>query len=183
MSAVGPDPRAQALSNLLLPVGGEQAANGSRQSPPADPAPEVLDGGSHGDMRDQPVSDIVKQVTDEAKTLVGQEIKLAKAEMTEKAKEIGIGAGMFGGAGYSLHLAGLGLMLTVIFALSTAMPAWLAALIVTVVFVAIAGVLALTGKKRIQKAGPPVPEETIESVKQTFETVKEEAKWGLGQTR
>ena len=184
MSAVGPDPRAQALSNLLLPVGDEQAAtNGSSQSPPEQPAPEVLDGGSHGDMRDQPVSDIVKQVTDEAKTLVGQEIKLAKAEMTEKAKDIGIGAGMFGGAGYTLHLAALGLMLTLIFALSTAMPAWLAALIVTVVFVAIAGVLALTGKKRIQKAGPPVPEETIESVKQTIETVKEEAKWGLGQTR
>jgi uncharacterized membrane protein YqjE len=183
MSAVGPDPRAQALSSLLLPVGGEQAANGSTQSPPEQPAPEVLDGGSHGDMRDQPVSDIVKQVSDEAKTLVGQEIKLAKAEMTEKAKEIGIGAGMFGGAGYTLHLAALGLMLTLIFALSTAMPAWLAALIVTVVFVAIAGVLALTGKKRIQKAGPPVPEETIESVKQTIETVKEEAKWGLGQTR
>jgi uncharacterized membrane protein YqjE len=184
MSAVGPDPRAQTLSNLLLPVGGEQAAtNGSTQSPPEQPAPEVLDGGSHGDMRDQPVSDIVKQVSEEAKTLVGQEIKLAKAEMTEKAKEIGIGAGMFGGAGYTLHLAALGLMLTMIFALSTAMPAWLAALVVTVVFVAIAGVLALTGKKRIQKAGPPVPEETIESVKQTIETVKEEAKWGLGQTR
>jgi uncharacterized membrane protein YqjE len=183
MSAVGPDPRAQALSNLLLPVGGEQASNGSTQTSSERPAPEVLDGGSHGDMRDQPVSDIVKQVSDEAKTLVGQEIKLAKAEMTEKAKEIGIGAGMFGGAGYTLHLAALGLMLTLIFALSTAMPAWLAALIVTVVFVAIAGVLALTGKKRIQKAGPPVPEETIESVKQTIETVKEEAKWGLGQTR
>jgi hypothetical protein len=54
---------------------------------------------------------------------------------------------------------------------------------VTVVFVAIAGGLALAGKKRIQKAGPPIPEETIESVKQTIETVKEEAKWGLGQTR
>jgi len=186
MSAVGPDPRAQALSNLLLPVGGEQAANGSAQPSREQPAPEVLDGShsaSHGDLREQPVSDIVKQVSDEAKTLVGQEIKLAKAEMTEKAKEIGIGAGMFGGAGYTLHLAALGLMLTLIFALSTAMAAWLAALIVTVVFVAIAGVLAITGKKRIEKAGPPVPEETIESVKQTIETVKEEAKWGLGQTR
>jgi len=183
MSAVGPDPRAQALSSLLLPVGGEQAANGSSQPPSEQPAPDVLDGGSHGDMRDQSVADIVKQVSEEAKTLVGQEIKLAKAEMSEKAKEIGIGAGMFGGAGYTLHLAALGLMLTLIFALSTAMPAWLAALVVTVVFAAIAGVLAITGKKRIKKAGPPVPEETIESVKQTIETVKEEAKWGLGQTR
>jgi hypothetical protein len=74
-------------------------------------------------------------------------------------------------------------MLCLIFALATVMPAWLAALVVTVVFVAIAGALALVGKKRIQKAGPPIPEATIESVKQTIETVKEEAKWGLGQTR
>jgi predicted naringenin-chalcone synthase len=63
------------------------------------------------------------------------------------------------------------------------MAAWVAALIVTVVFVAGAAALALAGKKRLKKAGPPVPEETIESVKQTIETVKEEAKWGLGQTR
>ena len=115
--------------------------------------------------------------------MLSQEVKLAKAEMTEKAKQIGVGAGMVGGAGYLAHLTALALMLCLIFALATFMPAWLAALIVTVVFAAGAGVLALAGKKRIQKAGPPVPEETVESVKQTIETVKEEAKWGLGQTR
>ena len=135
------------------------------------------------DKRDEPVGDLLKQVRDEASTLVGQEVKLATAEMTEKAKQLGVGAGMFGGAGYTLHLASLGLMLCLIFALATAMAAWLAALIVTVVFVAIAGALAAVGRKRIEKAGPPVPEEAIESVKQTIETVKEEVKWGLGQTR
>ncbi len=139
--------------------------------------------GSHGDLRDAPISDVVKQVSDEARTLAGQELKLAKAEVTGSVKEVGIGAGMFGAAGYAAHLAALGLILTIIFALSTAMEAWLAALIVTAVLVAIAGVLALTAKKRIQEAGPPLPKETIESVKQTIETVKEEAKWGLGQTR
>jgi uncharacterized membrane protein YqjE len=135
------------------------------------------------DLRDEPISDLVKQVSDEAKTLVSQEIKLAKVEMADKAKEVGIGAGMFGGAGYFGHLAALGLMLTIIFALATFMPAWVAALIVTIVFGAAAGALALIGKKRIQQAGPPIPEQTVESVKQTIETVKEEAKWGLGQTR
>jgi uncharacterized membrane protein YqjE len=151
----------------------------------ARPAPEVLDASRAGssDKRDESAADLLKQVSDEATTLVRQEIKLAAAEMTEKAKQVGVGAGMFGGAGYTLHLASLGLMLCLIFALATAMAAWLAALVVTVVFVAIAGVLALVGKKRIQKAGPPIPEEAIESVKQTIETVKEEAKWGLGQTR
>jgi uncharacterized membrane protein YqjE len=151
----------------------------------ARPAPEVLDASRprSSDKRDESATDLLKQVSDEATTLMRQEIKLATAEMTEKAKQVGVGAGMFGGAGYTLHLASLGLMLCLIFALATAMAAWLAALIVTVVFVAIAGVLALAGKKRIQKAGPPIPEEAIESVKQTIETVKEEAKWGLGQTR
>jgi uncharacterized membrane protein YqjE len=166
------------------------------QQPAAGDASSVNGGGSQqhplevtavssgqGDMRDEPIADLVKNVSEEAKTLVSQEIRLAKAEMTEKVKAIGVGAGMFGGAGYILHLAALGLMLTIIFALSTAVAAWLAALIVTVVFVAVAGVLALTAKKRIQEAGPPVPEETMQSVKQTIETVKEEAKWGLGQTR
>jgi uncharacterized membrane protein YqjE len=147
------------------------------------PRQEVVVNGSLGDLRDEPIGDLVKQVSAEAKTLAGQQFKLAKTELTEKAKDVGIGAGMVGGAGYALHLAALGLLLTIIFALATAMQAWLAALIVTVVFAAIAGALALKGKQRIKQAGPPVPEHTIESVKQTIETVKEEATWGLGQTR
>jgi uncharacterized membrane protein YqjE len=142
---------------------------------------EVLSGSS--DLRGEPISDLVKQVSDEAKSLLQQEFTLAKVEMTEKAKQVGIAGGMLGAAGYMSHLAALGLMLTLIFALATFMPAWGAALIVTVLFVAGAATLALAGKKRMKKAGPPVPEETIESVKQTIETVKEEAKWGLGQTR
>ncbi len=140
-------------------------------------------GNESGDLRDEPISDLVKQVSDQGSSLAQQEIKLAKAEMAGKAKDFGIGAGLFGGAGYVAHLAGLALMLTIIFALAEAMPAWLAALIVTVVFGAVAGVLALRAKKRIEQAGPPIPEQTVESVKQTIETVKEEAKWGLGQTR
>jgi len=175
MAATGPDPRAQSLSGLLLPVPGDSSNNGAQAGP------EIVNGSP--DLREEPFSDLVKQVSEEASTLVRNEIKLAKAEMSEKAKEVGIGAGMFGGAGYLTHLASIGLMLSLIFALSTAMPAWLAALIVTIVFVAVAGALALAGKKRIKNAGPPIPEETIESVKQTIETVKEEAKWGLGQTR
>lgn len=177
--SVGPDPRAQELSALLLPVDGDAESDG--RSAAAQQPPDVVHGSA--DLREEPLSDLVQQVSEETKALVGQEIKLAKAEMTEKAKEVGVGAGMVGGAGYTLHLAALGLMLTIIFALATFMPAWLAALIVTIVFVAGAAALAAMGRKRIKKAGPPMPEETIESVKQAIETVKEEAKWGLGQTR
>ena len=139
----------------------------------------------HGtpDLRDEPIGDLLKQVKQEGATLAAQEVKLAKAEMTEKAKEVGIGAGLFGGAGYVAYLATIALMICIIFALAEAMPVWLAALIVAVVLGAVAGVLTLKGKQHIQEAGPPIPEQTVESVKQTIETVKEEAKWGLGQTR
>jgi sporulation protein YlmC with PRC-barrel domain len=142
----------------------------------------VSNGASHGDLRDAPVGEVVKRVSDEARTLLGQEARLAKAEMTGKVKDVGIGAGMFGGAGYVAHLAALGLMLTIVFALATAIDAWLAALIVTVVLAATATALVFMGRKRIQNAGPPVPEQAIESIRHTVDTVKEEAKWGLGQT-
>jgi putative superfamily III holin-X len=156
---------------------GSGSANGVVRAGPGVPAVPA------SDRRDEPVSDLLKQVSDEASMLVRQELLSAKAEMAGKGKQIGVGAGMVGGAGYALHLASLGLMLCLIFALATVMAAWLAALVVTVAFVAVAGVLAALGKKRIKSAGPPVPEEAIESVKQTIQTVKEEAKWGLGQTR
>ncbi|HEV7804719.1 MAG TPA: phage holin family protein [Solirubrobacteraceae bacterium] len=158
--------------------------DGASAEPPTAALPQVYGNGHPpGDLRDAPIADVVKQVKEEASTLAGQELKLAKAEISEKAKEIGVGAGMFGGAGYVAYLASLALLLCVVFALAEVMPAWLASLIVAVVLGAVAGVLALNAKKRIKRAGPPIPEQTVESVKQTIETVKEEAKWGLGQTR
>lgn len=153
---------------------------------PPSTGPQTRAPGSSGgssDPREQPVSDLLQQVKEEGATLVGQEMRLAKAEMSGKVKDVGIGAGMFGGAGYVANLAAVALMLTIIFALAEVMDPWLAALIVTVLFGAIAAVLALSAKKKIQKAGPPIPEQTVESVKQTIQTVKEEAKWGLGQKR
>jgi uncharacterized membrane protein YqjE len=196
MGLAGPERRAQELSSLLIPPSGappqlpHEANGGSHDAPqrvPEPPQPPVVQeaNGSSGprvDLRGEPVGDLLKQVQGEASTLVKNEVKLAKAEIGEKVKEVGVGAGMFGGAGLLAALASLAFMLCLIFALGTLMPDWLAALIVTVVFVAAAGALALMGKKRIQKAGPPVPEETVESIKQTMETVKEEAKWGLNQT-
>lgn len=173
-----------------------EAGNGSVASAPPQPAAAGQNGATaraqatqpsppsgSSDPRDEPVGELLKTVKEEGSTLAAQELKLAKAEMGGKAKEIGIGAGMFGGAGYVASLASLTLTLTIIFALAEVMPAWLAALIVTVVYGAVAAVLALRAKKKLQQAGPPIPEQTVESVKQTIETVKEEARWGLGQTR
>jgi tetrahydromethanopterin S-methyltransferase subunit C len=63
-----------------------------------------------------------------------------------------------------------------ILALSTAVAGWLAALIVGVVYAAIAGVLALVGKKKTQAGGPPVPERAISSTKEDVEWAKTRAK-------
>lgn len=124
------------------------------------------------DLRERPVGELLKQLSQETTTLVKQELELAKAEMAEKGKQAGTGAGLFGGAGVTALLALIALTLTLIYALGTAMEDWIAALIVTVMWAAVAGVLALTGKKKVQEAGPPVPEQTVQTVKEDVEWAK-----------
>lgn len=128
--------------------------------------------GTSNELREQPIGDLLKQLSQETTTLVRQELELAKAEMAEKGKKAGKGAGMFGGAGVVGFLALGVLTAALILALDTGMKAWLAALIVGVVYAAIAGVLALTGKKEVQQATPPVPEQTVESVKEDVQWAK-----------
>jgi uncharacterized membrane protein YqjE len=128
------------------------------------------------DLRQQGTGELLKQLATETSTLVRQELELAKAEMAEKGKEAGRGIGMFGAAGI-LGLLALGAFTTFLIAvLDTAMDTWLAALIVTVVYAAIAGVLALTGKGRLNNAGPPVPEQTQDNVKEDVRWVKTRAR-------
>lgn len=127
-------------------------------------------------LREQPVGELLKRLSQETSTLVRQELELAKAEMQEKGKEAGKGAGMLGGAGISALLMLGALTATLIAALDTAMDTWLAALIVTAVWGVVAGVLALTGKGHLQAASPPVPEQTQESV-------KEDVRWAKSQAR
>jgi uncharacterized membrane protein YqjE len=130
---------------------------------------------SSDDLRDRSVPELVKQLADQTSTLVRQELDLAKAEMNEKAREAGKGAGLFGGAAFVGLLAGVALTLFLILALDEAMPDWLAALIVTLVFGAIAAFLALKGRDRMRAATPPVPQQTVE-------TVKEDVEWAKTQT-
>ena len=122
------------------------------------------------------MAELMKDLSMQTSTLVRKELELARAELTEKGKQAGIGAGMFGGAGvFGVITLGL-LAATIIAALDTAMELWLAALIVTVVYAAIAGALALAGKNKTQEAGPPVPEQAIEST-------KEDVQWAKRQSR
>src|SRR3954471_17236457 len=121
---------------------------------------------------DASASELVKQLSEQTSRLLRQEVELAKTELAIKGKQAGIGAGMFGGAGV-LGLFALGaLTAAVIAALSLAMATWLAALIVAVLYAAAAGVAALMGKRKVQEAMPPVPEESVESVKEDVQWTK-----------
>lgn len=120
-------------------------------------------------------ADLVRDAAEQISRLVRDELALAKAEMTEKGKRAGVGAGLFGGGGLIALYGVAGLLTTVVLALAEAMPAWLAALIVTVVLFAVAAVLALLGRRHVQQATPPVPEQAIDSVKADIEQVKERA--------
>lgn len=133
-------------------------------------------GGHESDRsrRDESMGELFKKLSNDLSTLVRQELRLAQAEMTEKGKSAGLGAGIFGGAGLVGFLALQALTACLVALLSTAMKVWLAALIITVVYAGIAGVLALTGKKKVSEATPPVPE-------QTKDTLKEDVQWAKTQ--
>src|SRR3954454_5295618 len=134
------------------------------------------DPNGHTELRDRPAGELMKQLSDQTTTLLRKEVELAKAELAVKGKKAGMGAGMFGGAGLFGFFAFAGLTVTFILALSTAVAPRLAALIVTVVYAAIAGVLALQGKNKVQEAGPPVPERAVDSTKEDVAWVKTRAK-------
>ncbi len=129
-------------------------------------------------MSERSIADLLKQLSDQTATLVRQEMDLAKAELTAKGKQAGMGVGMFGSAGVLGFYAVGTLTACLILALSTAMDGWLAALIITVVYGAIAGVLALTGKSKVQEGVPPVPEQAVESTKEDVQWTKQRAKEG-----
>jgi uncharacterized membrane protein YqjE len=130
------------------------------------------------ELRDRSTAELLKRLSEETTTLVKQEVELAKAELQEKGKRAGVGAGMFGGAGLFGVTAFAALTACVIAALDLAMALWLAALIVAVVYAAVAGVLALTGKQKVKEATPPVPEQAAESVKEDVEWAKTRARSG-----
>jgi uncharacterized membrane protein YqjE len=131
---------------------------------------------ANNDLHDRPVGELLKQLSEETTTLVKQEIDLAKAEMAEKGKQAGLGAGMFGGAGLFAVFALAALTTCVIAALATGMDVWLAALIVAAVYAGVAAVLGLVGRQKTREAIPPAPEQAIESTKEDVQWAKSRAK-------
>jgi uncharacterized membrane protein YqjE len=128
--------------------------------------------GNNSELRERPIGDLLKQLSQETTTLVKQELDLAKAEVAQKGQQAGKGAGMFGGAGVMGFLALAALTAALIMAIDKAVPNWAAALIVAAVYALIAGVLALQGRNKVKEATPPVPEQAVESVKEDVQWAK-----------
>jgi hypothetical protein len=121
---------------------------------------------------DRSVGELVNQLSQQTSTLVRQELRLAQTELQEKGKRVGIGAGMFGGAGLAA-LYGVGaLVAAAIIGIGTLLEPWIAAVIVGVVLLAVAGVLALSGRKQVERGTPPLPEQAIESAKRDVDEIK-----------
>ena len=128
------------------------------------------------ELSGRPIGELVQRLSQQTATLVRQEMRLAQVELQEKGRRAGRGAGMFGGAGIvALYGAGA-LVAAAILLIGTAVEPWLAAVIVGVVLLALAGLLALLGKKQVQQATPPKPERAMESVQRDVEHLKESAR-------
>ena len=134
----------------------------------------MADAVTTGDPRDRPIGELVKELSSQTSTLVRQEIELARAELQQKGKVAGKGAGMLAGAAIAGVLALGALTAGLIAALDLAMATWVAALIVMVLWAIVALVLAKAAQKSLQKATPPAP--------QTVETVKEDIQWAKNPT-
>lgn len=121
---------------------------------------------------DASTGELIGRVSEQLSDLVRSEMELARAELQVAAKRAGLGIGLFGGAGV-LALYGVGVLIaTLVLVLALMMPAWLAALIVTVVLFAAAAVAALVGKKEVEQA-PPAVQTSTESVQRDIQTLKE----------
>ncbi|OPC77086.1 hypothetical protein B4N89_41705 [Embleya scabrispora] len=127
----------------------------------------------HAHDSDDSVGALVARASRQLSELVREEMQLARSEMAEKGKRFGAGGGLFGGAGLIGFLAAQALTVAVIAAVALLLPVWAAALIVAAVLAAVTALMATAGKKQFAKAGPPVPEQTIDSVKADVTEIKE----------
>lgn len=126
----------------------------------------------HTPGQDPSTGELLAQLSEQSSLLVRRELQLAQAEMQQKAKRVGLGAGLFGTAGLIALYGVATLLATIILALALVVSAWLAALIVTVVLFVAAAVAALIGKNKVSDGTPLAPERTIDNVKQDVATLK-----------
>jgi len=119
--------------------------------------------------------ELIARMSEQTSTLIRDEMRLAQAELSVKAKTAGVGIGMFGAGGLLAFFGIASLITTAILALALVLPGWAAAGIVTLLLFVAAAVVSLLGKKRVDEATPAKPERTMDNVKQDLAEVKEAA--------
>ena len=149
------------MSTADLGGGAHAAGDGTHVPPP--------------ELREASFGELLSGLASDVSLLVKQEIQLAKVELTATGKDMGKGVGLLAGAAVFGLLMMMALTALLIIILDAFLPLWLAALIVTLLWGIVAAVLALSGKKQIQKATPPA--------EQTIETVKEDVQWAKNPTQ
>lgn len=125
-------------------------------------------------LRELSTSELTVRLTEQVSRLVRQEAGAAVAELRAKGKRAGLGAGLFGGAGYLAILGGGAIVACLVLLLAMALPAWLAALIIGVAVLIIAGILALIGRDEFKRVGPPIPDRTVARVGEDAKTIRKE---------
>src|SRR5689334_2978994 len=130
--------------------------------------------GANGSVQDErSFSGLMSDLAEQTTRLVKTEARLAVREMAAKATRGAVGLGALSVAGILAGYAAFALVLCVILALATVLAGWLAALLTGVALLAAAGLTALVGRARLRRALPPVPEETIERVREDIAVVTE----------
>lgn len=140
---------------------------------PVEAEPTTAQVPSQGQGAEPSTAELLSRLSTQSTELVRKEIELAKVELTEKARHLGLGAGLFSTAGL-LALYGLAAAIaTAMIALAIVLPWWLSALIVTALLFLAAGIAAMVGKKQVGRGTPPTPEHAIASTKLDVDEVKE----------
>jgi putative superfamily III holin-X len=129
--------------------------------------------GGRGAGQNATIGELARQLPEQISRLVREELRLAQLEMTQKGKRAGIGAGMLGGGGVIALYGVAAVLAAAILALTLVLPAWASALIVGGALLAVSAMLALAGRKQVQQAMPPVPQQTQASVEADVEEIKE----------
>ena len=118
------------------------------------------------------LAELLHRLSTDYSVLARQELMLAKAEMGEKGKHAGVGIGLGAGVLVAAMLALGTLTAFLVAAIAVALPVWAAALIVTVLWIVVGGLLAFAARSQLNRARPLMPELTVKTVKEDVQWAK-----------
>ncbi|WP_280493976.1 phage holin family protein [Nocardia asiatica] len=119
------------------------------------------------------VTELVEDATAQLSRLIRDELQLARIEMRQKSKRFGRGAGLAGVAALLAFYGGAALVAAAVLGLTEVVPSWAAALIVAGALLVVAAILGMSGKKSVEQATPPIPQEAVEGVREDIEVIKD----------